>query len=330
MTTAPFCLTFGVELEFLVRYDPEDYRYESRRPERSLNLLEIHSLVRKRMIHILNDNGFSTHPYFYTSVSEWTVSFDGTIRADGCENCRAIELKSPALEYSPFGLKQVTEVVELLGFEFDLFVNQSCGLHVHVGNETRGFSMETLKTFASLITVFEKQLNSLHPPDRLQNQYAKPLRSAFLKDALPRDKLLIIDDLEDMTDLIWRFHPVRDDGHRDKYMAFNFWNLRKDQAFQTIEFRQHRGTVDPNEIANWVRVVCSLVRMSHADGEGVRDLIEKRLDSPDYTALDLFVDLNLSDLATFYAPLVARYGNEDPSPDRAGVDQSSAFQPATR
>ncbi|MCJ1461680.1 hypothetical protein MMC07_000277 [Pseudocyphellaria aurata] len=196
MNTAPFRLTFGVELEFLVRFDPEKCGDEL--PEQ---------FVCQRITQILNAGGFSAQSYAYT-ILEWTVTHDGTISDEGCVNNHAIELKSPALEYCLSALQQVSDVVKPLVSKLDLFVNKSCGFHVHVGNETGGFTLRTLKPFGSLITAFEKQLDLLHPLDRHLNGFAKPLYCAFPKDAPPREKMLIIDDLETVDDLIRQFHPV--------------------------------------------------------------------------------------------------------------------------
>ncbi|MCJ1461638.1 hypothetical protein MMC07_000235 [Pseudocyphellaria aurata] len=329
MNTAPFRLTFGVELEFLVRFDPE-----------KCGDVWPGEFVRRRIIQILKANGFSAHNYTYTNVLQWTVTTDGTISDEGCKNCYAIELVSPALDYSPSALKQVMDVVELLVSKLDCFVNETCGLHVHVGNETRGFTLRTLKTFASLITAFEKQLNLLHPLDRHQNGFAKTVYCAFRKDAPPKEKMLIIDELETVDDLIRRFHPVYDasstefefdvsgrDGSSDRYMAFNFFNLKGDDPINTIEFRQHQGTLDPNEIANWVRLACNLVHMSYADEEGVRDLINQHLHDINYTVMDLLVDLKLPDLESFYAPLVSRH-EKDLRSHHGRVKQETGFSAA--
>ncbi|MCJ1464396.1 hypothetical protein MMC07_003009 [Pseudocyphellaria aurata] len=311
MNTEPFRLTFGVELEFLVRLEPEKCGDEV--PE---------EFVCHRITQILNEGGFSTQSYAYTTV-QWSVTHDGTISNEGCINNHAIELKSPALVYSPSALQQVSDVVKLLNSNLDLFVNKSCGFHVHVGNETRGFSLRTLKTFGSLITAFENQLNLFHPLDRHQNGFAKPLYTAFPKSAPPREKMEIIDDLETVDELIRQFHPVydkfseedvfelsRNHGCNDRYMAFNFFNLHGDLPRNTIEFRQHSGTLDADQIVNWVRVVCTLVQTSYADREGVRGLIAQELDNADYTTMQLLVDLQLPDLAGFYAQIVARHESE--------------------
>ena len=89
-----------------------------------------------------------------------------------------------------------------------------------------------------------------------------------------------------------------------------------EEPLRTLEFRQHRGTLDPKLITNWVMVACNLIGVSYADKAGLRDLIEKHSSIGDtkYTVIDLFKDLELSDLAEFYEPLTVLLHGTDQSP----------------
>lgn len=319
--STPFRLTFGVELEVIVLYDPQDYQDELLAAEGKFWPAELSPslhqkygiLVTRRMIQVLNANGFSTNDYGLIDFSKWTVDTDETVtRVDAGENWYAIELKTPVLDCSGPALKQVETVVELLKSNFKLYANQSCGLHVHVGNENRGFALPTLKAFCSLILAFRHQLDSLHPPDRLKNKFAKPMRMKFDPGASLRKMLSVIDNLETIPELISQFHYSA--KHLvDKFLAFNFLNLEEnhDKPLRTIEFRQHRGTVDPILITHWVMVAYKLVDISHNDSVGLPDLIEKQIYNHNYTVVDLFRDLKLADLAEFYATHVfPQYGTD--------------------
>lgn len=325
MDAAPFNLTFGVELEFIAQYDPEDYQEDLLNAEGILwselcspvPYRQYGMLVSRRMIRTLNENGFLTNGQdapedsWSTDLSKWTVDTDSSISPVEVEGRYPIELKSPVLDYSSASLTKIEMVVKLLVSKFKLYINESCGLHVHVGNEDRGFTMSTLKEFCSLISVFERQLNSLHPAGRVCNNTAQSTGSAFSPRASFGKKLSIIDKLETVDDVVERFHP-----NSDKHMAFNLCNLVKTRTdplrtpFRTIEFRQHRGTLDPELITRWVVVVCNLVEKSHM---GCRDLIVKHIhDTKDtgFTVMDLFRDLKilgLAKLTDLYAPLVSRY-----------------------
>lgn len=326
MDTTPFCLTFGVELEFIVRYSPERYQDNLLVSEGKQWPIDIDfsqtlhnkygTLVRLDMIQFLNENGFVTNGPQDEDFSKWTVSTDFTVAPlDTCGGWYPIELKTPALIYSSAALEKIERVVSLLVSKFKLHTNESCGLHVHVGNEDRGFSLRTLKNFCSLITVFQDQLNSMHTVDRLHNHFVQSLSKAFHMCSTTKGKLSIINELKTVDHLIEHFHKV-DVGDYDTKTTFNFFNLYQSFAkpLQTIEFRQHRGTLDPKLIINWVMVVCNLVNISHADKAAFHDLIENHIDDTKYTIIDLFKDLELSELAEFYGPLVS------------GTDQNPAVE----
>lgn len=313
MNGAPFDLTVGAELEFIVLYNLEDYNDDllamNLQPTDFKSLLDpiYGMLVSRHMIKILRENGFPTNDFDCKDFSKWTVESDDSVHpVNSSLNWYAIELKTPVLHSSRPSLEKVEAVVELLVSKFDIYVNDSCGLHVHVGNGDRGFNLPTLKNFCSLITVFGHQLDSLHPPERVQNPYAKSTRRVFSPEAPLKEILQIISKLESVEDLIRHFHTTDGDecSYNNKYMAFNFFNLQ--ESLRTIEFRQHRGTLDPKLISHWMMVACSLIHRSYTgdDTTNFDDLIEQHIDDTNYTVVDLFKDLKLSGLARFYAPLL--------------------------
>ena len=326
MDRALFNLTFGVELEFVASYNPEDYEDRLLKlkaegniwtdtPDLSLDQ-KYGILVRMYMIEILNENGFPTNSYNDTDFSKWTVDTDGSVTAfEYTGSWLAIELKTPALSCCRASLDLIDRVVTLLVSKFKLFTNEKCGLHVHVGNEGRGFDLRTLKNFCSLITAFEGQLESLHPPGRVQNPFAKNTKTLLHHEATLTEKLSIIERLETVENLVTQFHLTEDGVN--KYMAYNFLNLQSSldsaaEPLRTIEFRQHRGTLDPNLITNWVTVVCGLIKESYTDKGNIREIIESsRLQNSKYPVCSLLEDLQLGKQAKFYAPLVFHhYGME--------------------
>ncbi|MCJ1422398.1 hypothetical protein MMC29_000278 [Sticta canariensis] len=324
MEPTPFCLTFGVELEFIVRYNPEFYKDASMLAEEkgwswehdlSTNPHDAYgSLVRQNMVQLLNDNGIPANSY--KDFKMWSVCTDSSVAPiDTSGSWYPIELISPVLVYSPTSLEEVERAVELLVSKFSLYANESCGLHVHVGNAKTGFSMRTLKNFCSLITVFEDQLASLHTIDRVHSTFAKSFTKAFYPGLTTREKLSAIDQLGIVGDLFDNFSHTHD-AFYDKHMAVNFSNLYGGDPLRTIEFRQHRGTLDPKLITNWVKVACNLIDKSYTDKASFHDLIEKHTSIGDtkYTVIDLFKDLELSDLAEFYEPITILLHGTDQSP----------------
>lgn len=322
-----FRLTFGLELEFMVSFSPADYEDQLEDAKNIfLDLSFIPTLrqkfwilVRLHMIEILNENGFDTNVYKGKDPTKWTVDTDSSVTSTvDRENWCTIELRTPVFYcYHAPALNQIEMVVELLSFKLGLFINDSCDLHVHVGNESRGFDLLILKSFCSLITLFNRQLDSLHPDYRLRTQFARSTRMAFMPSATFTEKLAFIDRLTTVEALIYQFHATYD-GDYDKNMAFNSFNLQEshDKPLRTIGFRQHRGTLDPELIITWAKVACGLVDRSYTDRGGIRDLINMYThDSRDYTVIDLFIDLKLRDLTKFYEPRVfAQYGTDQNPP----------------
>ena len=321
-----FSLTFGVELEFIVRYNPEDYEGKRLKAEGKIWTDDLDGiLVQMDMIETLNDNGFPTNSYKETDFLKWTVDTDGTVSASGIKGSwHAIEVKTPVLSSCRASLDLIDRVLKLLVSKFKIFTNEKCGLHVHVGNEDRGFDLSTLKTFCSLITAFDSQLESLHPPSRVKNPYAKGTETLFHHGATLIEKLSIIERLETEENLITQFHLTEDSN--DKYMAYNFLNLQLDpdrgaEPLRTIEFRQHRGTLDPKLITNWVTVVCGLIKKSYTDKGDIRELIEtSRLHNPKYPVRSLLEELQLGEQAKFYM-------DQNPSAvDDSIVEEESAWE----
>lgn len=313
----PLSLTFGVELEFILRYDPNDYRSGhggsdgwSFPPEEA---------VREHVTSILIESGYLVYgeearisesgSYF----EKWDLGADTSIHISELSpppedrfGYSAIELRSPALPYSTASLLQVKEVFSLLFSTFDILVNKSCGLHVHVGNEEKGFPLQTLKNFCILTTTFERELESLHPPSRINNSYTLP-SGALFAGVSPWDVEKIIKSTLNEDDLIFR---VQDNNKGSAYNLLNLTSYKK-----TIEFRQHEATVNVGDILNWVEVACNLVMKAHefamedfsdVDQNDLRryhvdDCLDDTYNIPNRSILDVLANLGLAELAEYYS-----------------------------
>ncbi|KAI6906241.1 hypothetical protein KC318_g855 [Hortaea werneckii] len=64
------------------------------------------------------------------------------------------------------------------------FVNSSCGLHVHVGNQQDGFPLQTVKNFLTVFALCERQIDMLHSAQRTggSDLPTQPLQDRFLYD----------------------------------------------------------------------------------------------------------------------------------------------------
>lgn len=314
----PLSLTFGVELEFILRFDPFDYNFNHYgSDEWSFHPEEV---VRGHMASILIENGYSVYgeeerisdsDSYY---EKWDLGKDTSIHISELApppdkdrfGYSAIEMRSPALPYTTASLSQVKEVFRLLFSTFDVLVNKSCGLHVHVGNEQKGFPLQTLKNFCILTTTFERELESLHPSSRIGNKYSLS-SGALFAGVSPWDVEKIIKLARNEEDLIFR---VQDS---EKSYAYNLLNLLGYK--KTIEFRQHEATVNVEDVMNWVEVACSLVMKAHdfamedfhdVDQNDLRryhvdDYLDDTYNIPDRSILDVLANLGLADLAEYYS-----------------------------
>lgn len=89
-----------------------------------------------------------------------------------------IEVKSPALGFTPENLKGVENALKLLTEMYITDVNDSAGLHVHIlaGLEST-FRLQTSQNLFAFLFAFEPQIDTLHPAHRQSNdQFCKSLR----------------------------------------------------------------------------------------------------------------------------------------------------------
>ncbi|MCJ1364348.1 hypothetical protein MMC16_003458 [Acarospora aff. strigata] len=259
--------------------------------------------VQSQMIDAMRKHQIAVNDFYAdeSDFTKWTVSNDTTIQPPLNDNpqiaYQGIELKSPALPYSSEAVEHVSLVISLINRIFEPSVNASTGFHVHVGSGNAGFSLQALKSFASLATIFQRQIHSIHAIERLTNPFCAPPGEIFQRMP-PLEIAKIIHAIPSMGDFMNIFLP---NGNR--FQAYNFENLK--EGLKTIEFRQHKGTMDRDEVTNYIHLVCGLVCASHHAGPaGFTNLIIQLADlreSEQYSFLDLMNDLELDRLIPYYS-----------------------------
>jgi len=220
------------------------------------------------------------------SYDRWNVTEDSTIRpphAEGYEQQYAfqkIEVISPAFLATEGSLAQIREICLLLVRTYRTCGGPSTGLHIHVGNSTRGFDLETLQNVMAILWTFEPQLETLHPEHRRNNDYCLPLRRAsglalrMAAEKIPvRESLDIIYKTSSINELILLMAAADGSGYK---MCVNIHNLmepylddasglayqRDDKVKKTIEFRGHEGTLDPAQVYWWAKVCLRVVEFA--------------------------------------------------------------------
>ena len=310
-------LTIGVEFEFIIRYNRETYRpYISGRgiapliENCYLEQQKFDIMVRCHVIGILGKCGFRVNPYsflgeYQKGYDKWSVVPDGSINSSSeMEDPRwagmsftGVEVRTPAYPLCSKAIREIQQVLHILNHYFDVFVNSSCGLHVHVGIGCAGFPVDTVKNLCSLGTGFETQFNSLHPLDRIDNLYSKP-PGRVLPYSSPSEKLKTIDALGRIPDIVRHFNMIEE--LPDSSTAYNLANLQYGDK-HTIEFRQHAGTLDPIAVTKWIELVTGLVTISHTRPyPAFKALLQEHVNDSRFSVDKLLHALNLHDLAEFY------------------------------
>jgi hypothetical protein len=175
---------------------------------------------------------------------------------------------------------------------YDAFITNQCGLHVHVEAPQ---DLRVLKELAVLTIAYEEVISRLHPPCRAHGHKAtfgnsdsnrlafmfheiEPAKRKDLSDTdcstvefreeytLPalRARIDQCKNMEELSQLMcWPsgHTPLTINGNRNRFVNWTYLCRGSDYP-QTIEFRQARGTLEPEEVHRWVDFCVGLVRLA--------------------------------------------------------------------
>jgi len=335
-------LTFGVEIEFnlatLDEFDAdEDPTPDDARAVLGISgskILENHShlqrieLARKHIAKTLSDEGIPAEaldqknptwkPWKPADITAWVVKSDHTIKPPFgsfpylfCP----IEITTPVYYFSEAAVDTVKKVCEILSSTYRINVNNSCALHIHVGNGEKSLSIDTTRKLFSTIYTFEPQLAQIHPSHRINNGWCHSLRAGsrmatHLTDSgesVVTPGLYILRNVETLEGLKKYTTGTYAWGGK---LAYHMGNLvhnpvahEHDPNKRTVEFRQHESTLDPERVANWARLCVGLVEFVNAvDEDALHVFLERHIeDSPkDFTIEQVLAALGMPDLASYY------------------------------
>jgi hypothetical protein len=180
--------------------------------------------------------------------SLWTVLDDDSLLAPVSSRG---ELVTPPLRESDLPL--VSAVVSALR-DAGASVNESCGLHVHVG--IPGCEVEHLNRLVEIVEDWEPAVLDRVLPSR--RRFAGPLDPGFMAGFRKRHPVT-----PDEFWALW-YGDVNWLSRRDRYDAVRYrgLNLHSFHRLGTVEFRYFNGTVDPAQILDQVRSCLGLVEQA--------------------------------------------------------------------
>lgn len=192
--------------------------------------------------------------YSHHAARAWRVLTDGSLPYNGAE------VVSPILrgEAGIARARTVAQAIEAAGCT----VNVNCGFHVHVGAED--FAPRDITRTALTFMHFETFFDQIMPPSRRgsQNSYIGSNRARF--GGYGTEAL-------NAAFAALTAQPARDayaaveaaaGGQMNRYLKLNltpFVGVDGRPAYNTVEFRQHSGTVEADKIEHWVRLCVAFV-----------------------------------------------------------------------
>ncbi|KAL9090062.1 MAG: hypothetical protein Q9159_002230 [Coniocarpon cinnabarinum] len=280
--------TFGLELELLIICPVDDLR--SRLPEELKNLSingirrRLHEptefggrehIIREMVQESLRSANLKVNSARSNneSIQEWSVEPEPAIitgnERDQYPDCVVvgIEVKSGALDFTAASLATVVTGIQAIKSDFPVAVNESCGLHVHVGmtEESSGlqqkFDLQTCQGLMVLHLLFEDEINRLHPGHVLTGHEWPQLFRARLQQTLSGDAVAAARAVLEIRS--WKdFFGIISNIDHDRNIVVNFQNLKFQDTIQTIEFRQHEGSMDIEQVLRRIQLCIMLTHWS--------------------------------------------------------------------
>ncbi|KAL7272906.1 hypothetical protein RUND412_004258 [Rhizina undulata] len=291
----PEKITFGIEVEVVTAGFAKESFPHNVQPEEKI----LHDVAQR-----LTDDGLEVELICNAfgrelpSYTKWVVTEDSSIMYDPSKIIGlfsehppwrleqlihgGVEIISPLLHVVPpeDWKAEISNVLRILKDNYRLHFNRSTGLHVHVAYGESELSFPKLLNIASVLVLFEPIIERwVHPGHRgvpSLNEYIKSNRKNAKLENLTN---LQVSEWISGCKTVAALQDVVNHAHasykgRSKQMKYNFMSL---SVIGTIEFRQHEGTKDVEDIQMWVLLCTTLVRAAAAiDDETIREMASKQ------------------------------------------------------
>ena len=266
-------------------------------------------------------SGTEYRGYTHQVMSTWKVVDDGSLNSMG------IEVVSPPM-YSE-GRAAITAICDnLRGLAS---ADSSCGLHAHIriladhhtnvddvlygsNNLDEAISLTGwMFRIAFAYNWFQTAIDGFMPPSRRMSNnpsYCGSLQHTVSEAAQELHQPLT-NSLEQMLrhggvdEIVWsQMRSIMSRLMGPRYMNINFGALNK---YGTIEFRQHGGTTNPNQINSWVELMARLVLVCREDWK-LQSMRDPRSYDAGLSGFMAWLGLHKSDpLAAFYSRRTKRF-----------------------
>jgi len=206
--------------------------------------IECTNITPEAALRTLIDAGIACHDstsYGHGGYNKWRVTTDGSVSSatGGCE------VVSPILE-GEAGILDMQKAAQAL-CRAGATVNRTCGLHVHVN--ASDMNGQWIRNIVTRYSAFETEIDSFMPASRRRsvNQFCQSMSSALT--------------YMQQNSFRWNNSSASEfcNGGLSRYYKVNLCSYAR---YQTIEFRQHSGSVNGGKIANWVRFLLQFVEAS--------------------------------------------------------------------
>ncbi|MDR1489866.1 MAG: amidoligase family protein [Desulfovibrio sp.] len=208
--------------------------------------MELADITQTQALSALRSAGLRAEIEGYNHIARphWKIVTDSSVR-------NGFEVVSPILrgEHGLQEAESAATALETAGAK----INTTCGLHVHF--DAAGLEVNEIRTIATRYAKHEAEIDAFMPRSRRgdANTYCKSTRRIFESAAFQ--------SAETVDELI--------DAQGSRYFKLNLQSYRR---HQTIEFRQHGGTVNAEKIHNWVYFLNGFITESRCRSRGCANL----------------------------------------------------------
>lgn len=138
---------------------------------------------------------------------------------------------------------------------------QKCGTHIHITPGSSGkWKLTQLKDIAMGIIVYETNVKELLPSWRRNNAYCKRNTSSSGElSSLPSGASAKRRELSTRLSRVTNETELCRFMQADRYVLWNFFNIRESSKSGTIEFRGGRGLRGPHRTKRWIAFVVAFI-----------------------------------------------------------------------